>query len=121
MSFKYQALLGDASIDADSVVTAELDATVANISELTVSGNAIVNGITTLNDMSAVAAGIGTLAIATSFTIPTGAGVNKVLTSDVNGVATWQSPTDTILGGDVIGSASANTVAFVDGSTAENV
>jgi len=102
MSLNYQSLLGESSLDATYIVTSEVNADVAKVKDLFVSGKG------TLNEMEAVEAGIESLSITDYFRIPSGAGKDKVLTSDAQGLASWKAST---LTGDVTGLINANTIA----------
>src|SRR5680860_1296408 len=48
--------------------------------------------------------------VANSFTMVTNAALGRVLTSDISGVSDWKPLPDTIMNGDVTGTASASVV-----------
>lgn len=100
MSIQYQALLGDSSIDADAIVTSELDATDANITNLKVITTS--SGVLTTNTLK----------------LPTNAALNNVLTCvNLNGTAAWRPPVDVNLAGDAVGIAGGNRVDTLAGGT----
>jgi hypothetical protein len=87
----YQSLLGLSNIDTD-VIQAD---TIVVQKDLTVFGNSTLLGLT----------------------IPTGASLNKVLTSDSQGNATWQTQQEQVLAGDAVGPATSNRIDTLAGGT----
>lgn len=111
MSVKYQSLLGDTSIDADAVVTQELDTVVANIVDLNCTEKAV------MNQVSAVSIDAGSLT--TGFLkMTTGAALDTVLTcTSLNGTSAWRPPAGVTLAGDAVGAAGGNRVDTLAGGT----
>ena len=91
---KYQTLLGESSLDADSIVVESLVAEKGIIASLDVTKSLRVDGITELMDTT----------IEGSLTLPTGAADGHILTSDPTGKATWKANDHS---GDITGPATA--------------
>ena len=97
MSVSYQALLGDATIDASSITVQELDADLIRTKDIVVSENAILDG---------------------QVMIPQGAQPGWIWTCGNNeGVGAWKPDPNTILDGDATGELLKNRIDKLAGGT----
>lgn len=98
-SFRLRAYNADStSVDRFSVDMSTGNTTVTgglSVGGATTLNTLNVTGTTTLNNVNIT----GTINSANGFTLPAGAGAGKVLTSDAAGVASWQNPAASGIGG----------------------